>query len=279
MSANDRPNGIAGLVGRAPVGCAVTVGIKDKNRGFPTEKDRFHIVMPQDVDGVRPPHPAFVAYNSAPPERRKSLRGQLVHATEAECFRFSYRAQVLPGKPSHPGKAPACSGDGVRAVRWDGSKMCDIACPGEKCEFRQKRDEKTKVPCGPNMTFMFRLVWPDDNKVFPSMLAKFSSNGWNSTKNFLGFFEMIRNAAKQVGLTDYNLAGFPFQIQLVERTGKGQRYPTTVITPAVDPISFFLSAAARQREIAEARSMPALTDRSLAEEHEDWRLNIPGTPE
>ena len=133
----NQPQGIAGLKGREPVGAALTIGIKGAN-GAPTEKDRFHIVWPRENPaGIRPHHPAFKRFNEAPVDKRTLVLGDLVHATRAECFEFSYRNQKSAGQPAHPNKVPFCVGNGDRARRYFGldkegaHDFRDIVCPGE----------------------------------------------------------------------------------------------------------------------------------------------------
>ena len=66
-----KPDGIKGLKGREPVGVVLSVGVKDKQRGFPTETDRFHLVAAREENGVRNLHPGFATFNTAAIEKRK----------------------------------------------------------------------------------------------------------------------------------------------------------------------------------------------------------------
>src|SRR3990167_10227301 len=94
------PHGINGLVGREPIGAALTVGIKGPN-GAPTEKDRFHILdataLPKAYDKrgggtytapTRELHPSFVAFNRAPAERRRIIPARLAHGSISDLFEF-----------------------------------------------------------------------------------------------------------------------------------------------------------------------------------------------
>ena len=115
---------------REPVGAVVSVGVKDKAKGFPTETDRWHIVQPREENGIRHPHPAFTSFNQAPPEHRKVLKGVIMHATRDLCVEWHLKAQVL--SKAHPDRRPACVGDGVKAIRWEGGEaddFMDIKCP------------------------------------------------------------------------------------------------------------------------------------------------------
>ena len=265
------PQGIAGLVGRESVGAAVTVGVKDRDRGFPIEKDRFHLVWPiEDPQERRPHHPQFARFNAAPVEARRTLLGQLVHARGEDCFEHSYKAQVAKGIPPHPGRMPACRGNGVRALRWGGSEFCEIPCLGERCEFRIAQPlpsgKPGKADCGPSMRFLFRVVWPDainadPSKIpLPSMVCKFTSGSWNTVKNFVGFFAGIRAAAATLGYSDPSLAGFRFVLTLSERSnkGRGTKFPVVGITPTDDPIAFFVGQVEQRQAIASRPLVPLL---------------------
>ena len=274
----DVPKGIAGLEGRENYGAVLSMGIKSSN-GFPIEKDRFHIVWPQeDANGVRPHHPQFAVFNRADAEHRRVILGQLVHHTKDECFEYSYRCQVAPRLPSHPKKVPVCRGNGERAMRWTGQEFGEIPCPAEKCEYRQPNGNKP-APCKPWMRFAFRLCWRDRASDLPTPATKFTSGGWNTIKNFLGFFEAIERAAEGVGFEGYSLMGFRFTIQLVEKKGQGQRFPTAVIVPLDDPIEFLLRQVEQRRAIAERPTVAALTDRSQTDprtELGDYYNHTPG---
>jgi hypothetical protein len=283
----DAPRGIAGLEGRESFGAALTVGRKDDQRGFPIEKDRFHVVWPvEDERGRRPAHPAFRRFTEAPVEHRRTALGQLVHARRAECFEYSLGAQVLPGKPQHPGRIKACRGDGVRAVRWDGSRFVAMPCPAEQCEYRQT-PAKGKSPCGPSMRFAFRLCWPEKVDL-PTPLAKFTSGSWNTIKGFIGFFDAIQRAADALGFSDYSLAGFRFVLTLTERTNRERqsRFPVVLVTPMDDPVAFLLRQVEQRQLVAGRPLVPllvppvaALTDPEQQTGDAiaaDYRQHVPG---
>lgn len=232
-------DGIEGLKGREPVGAALTIGIKDRAKGFPIEKDRFHLVQPREADGRRAYLPVFEAFNTAAPDLRRFIQGNLVHTSRIECFEHYLKNQVGPQRKSHPNKRPFCIGDGTHAMRWMGGDPDDfrqITCPHDKCEFRQGKP----VPCKPWMRFLFRLRWKEGSK-WPTPLTKFTSGSWFTVSNFLGFFDYVDRAAAGVGLQSYSLMGFPFTLQLTEQTKASEktRFPVVTISPEADPIEWF----------------------------------------
>ena len=276
MSAAPSIQGIAGLAGNEPIGAAVTIGVKDKARGFPTERDRFHIVeVNQDAEGRRPHHRAFAFFNQLPPEKRRLLRGNLVHANRAECFEHHLKAQVGKGA-AHPQKRPFCIGNGVTAVRWMGGapdNFKDIECPHDRCEYRVAQGNKPS-PCKPWMRLVFRLTWDDATQAalaakghpaLPSMTVKFTSGSWNTTRAVLGFFEQFERTAASLGIPGAKLFGLPFTMQLSEKTNseRQSRFPVVSLSPSMDLIEFLM--AQREQLNALGASIPrheALTDES-----------------
>lgn len=181
---------IEGLKGIEPIGAAVKIAIKGP-RGFPEQRDRFHIrETHESPGGVCAPHPSFGFWNQ-PPEAayakikgadgatalgaldtrseayqafarsRRVIRGVLIGPwgetvwgdlpRSDGMFSQLYRAQVLPGHRPPPGKRPTCSGDGVQARRWSGEKG-----PG---------DWRT-IPCG-GEACPFRQRPPGDKEKAP----------------------------------------------------------------------------------------------------------------
>jgi hypothetical protein len=233
-----RPQGIKGLQGREPVGAAVTIGVKDKARGFPTGTDRWYIVKPREESGVRHLHPGFTNFNNAPPDKRQVLRGNIIHATEAECFEYQLKAQVIK-KPAHPDKKPMCVGDGIKAIRWEGGDPDDffeIKCPNERCEYRQSTPPK----CKPFARLLFKLRWQDGINL-PTPLVKYTTGSWNTTANLKGFFDHIHKQANQMGLETYTLFGFPFimTLQYQTKASAQSRFPVVHISPEMEPVDFF----------------------------------------
>lgn len=248
-----KPDHIDGITGREPIGAALTIGVKDRQRGFPTEKDRFHLVMPHEADGRREHHPAFSFFNGAQADKRRVILGNLVHRTKAECFEYHLKAQVC-GKTGHPDKRPCCVGDGKKAVRWMGDtpdNFAEIKCPNDKCEYRLT----TPPSCKPWMRFLFRVRW--NNKAHPAMLVKFTSGSWNTISNFVGFFDYLDRLANELGVQDATLLGLPFTLTLVERTKASaqRRFPTVSISPDIDPVEWMQ----RQREAIRALAGPVPT--------------------
>ena len=243
--------GIKGLSSTEPVGAAVTIGVKDKARGFPTGTNQWYVVNPREESGVRHLHPAFTSFNAAPQEKRKVLRGNIIHATREECFEHHLKCQVLPGSKAHPDKRPCCIGDGVNATRWTGKEPDDfieIKCPSEKCQYRL-----TAPPaCKPFARLLFRLRWQDGVSL-PTPLVKFTTWSWFTTSKLKGFFDHIQKTANQLGLEQYTLFGFPFVLTLQYQTKASakSRFPVVHISPEEDPVAFFM----RQRKnIAQLQS-------------------------
>jgi len=262
--------GIAGLQPREPVGAVVSVGVKHPDRGFPVEKDRFHIVLTrEDSTGRRPHHPAFKSFNSAEPDRRRVIRGNIVHSSMNDCFEYHLKAQVI--KEAHPDKRPACIGDGLRAERWEGPGRDDfvkIKCPNERCEFRLMQPPKSK----PWMRFLFRLSWPDGVHL-PTPLVKYTSGSWNTTANFLGFFKYLTSTARELGLERYSLFGVPFIMTLTEQTKASarSRFPVVTITPAMDPIAFWAQQSRQLEEIKPVVALPDPEEASPEVQYDDYQ--------
>jgi hypothetical protein len=240
--------GIAGFEGREQSGGCLTIGRKHTEKGFPTDKDRFWITNPRETDGIKQLHPKFTKFNEAKRELRLSISGNLVHATEQECFEYNRNAQVLD--KAHPFKLPCCSGDGIRASRWmggDPSNFKDIECPGDKCEFAMGDNPKCRVW----MRFMFRVRWRDNSEM-PAMVLKYASKGKNTLANFIGFFKSIHRDARNLGLKDYTLFGFPFIMTVADQTNsvKKTRYPVVTITSDMDTIEFFTMQREKIRQLS-----------------------------
>lgn len=273
----DAPTGIAGLKGRPPIGAAVTIGIKG-DKGFPTQRDRFHIVEVNENDqGRRPHHRAFDAFNSVDnPEARRLLRGNIVHATQAGCFESRLNCQVQPGGQQHPRRIPFCRGDGVTAVRWmggDEGNFKSITCPHDKCEYRQPQQGNKPIPCKPWMRFAFRITWAPETQALlvakgrpemPSMTVKLTSGSWATAANFKGFFDSFCDNARELGVANPVLFGLPFVLQLTERTNRQRksRYPVITITPTMDVVEFLMKQRDQLDHLHATPPAPALTDES-----------------
>lgn len=274
------PSGIAGLVGREPIGAALSVGIKGPS-GAPTEKDRFHVLLPaagvaqfKKRDGstysaqYREAHPSFVAFNTAQVERRTVVPARLAHARVEECWEYRLQAQVLPGI-AHPRRAPACMGDGKRAQRWDpkAESYTDIPCPAERCPFSRPPADGKPTPCKPWMRFLARFDWPRvDGKGLPNVPFRYASGSWNTVKNFLGFFESFRANCRNLGVDPdaVLLFGLPVALQLQERTDPSaqHRFPVVSITVAGDGdlLAWILAQGERVQALRDVPRVLALTE-------------------
>lgn len=258
------PEGIDGLTGREPIGAAVSIGIKHGSRGFPIETDKFHIVSPRDVDGVRPYLEAFAFFNNAKPELRKTLKGMLMHKGRDGAFVHRLTMHIFPkGAPAprgHPNKRPVCEGDGHVAVRWmqdeEGQEFTNIRCPNRQCEYRL-----TEPPsCKPFAQLLFRLRWSKPD--LPTPLVKFTTRSWETTANLLGFFEALETAARELQVPNPTLYGYPFTLNVIERTKvqRKARFPVVVVTPDIDPVEFFYTQRQRLNELQAPPSVEALPD-------------------
>lgn len=255
----EKYNGIKDLTGREHVGAVVTVGRKS-DRGFPEQTDRFHVVQPREENGVRGYHPAFSQFNSAPAERRKVIKGNIVHAYKDDCFESHLKAQAI-NKKMHPNKKPYCVGDGVKATRWTGREPDDfieIDCPNKLCEFRM-----TQPPlCKPFLRFLFRISWAEGSTM-PAFLVRFTSGSWNTAGNFKGFFDYWGNVAKELGMKNYKLFGLPVTLTVSYQTKPSEktRFPVVAISSSADPIDFFMRQRADLRELTQDVPL-AITDAS-----------------
>jgi hypothetical protein len=270
------------LKGIEPIGAAVKIAIKGP-RGFPEQRDRFHIrETHESPGGACVSHPSFGFWNQPPPDAiangmiqtksdsyqafarsRRVIRGVLIGPwgetvwgdlpRSDGMFSQLYRAQVLPGHKPPPGKRPTCSGDGVQARRWSGEKgpsdWRTIPCGGEACPFRQRPPgDKEKAACSPSTSLLFRLSFtPEVMERFrpPTPVVRFSTNAWVSGRGILGLKESMDRAAKDLGLETYNPTGFRFTMTRVERTGAGTRYPAIDVSPDESAHDFLASASRR----------------------------------
>lgn len=290
---------IANLTGRESIPCAVALG-KKSDRGFPVEKDRFHILVGRAIDSgdrlVRPPHPDFKVFNEAPPEMRRSIPCTVAHEHAAEFCSQQHSAYVLPGC-SHPKKLPVCSGDGFTAKRWNGSVFETIACPGFECRFKQAatvNGREQPAPCKAQSKLVLRFAWhrlPDGHpfKKLPPMPFKFVSGGVNTATYVQGFLDGLRRACLAFGL-DFDklpLFGLPVRLEMHEKKGKAQRFPVAEISiDGGDPIAWIQLQVGRLSDIrriaaADPIARLALTGPILDVEHEaidDHELMSAGIP-
>ncbi len=288
LAKNERlPRGIVGVTGKRQVSVVVSNGRKTPGGGV-AERDRFHIVEPtENKSKIKPYHPAFAAFNSAPVERRRSIYGILTHLHEDDAFWYERKAQQLPVNfyktqgwfkntredqktVAHPNRLPACCGGAadingkIKARRWMGPDPDDfkiIDCPGERCEFAIKADKKNKPPCGPSLEFIFQIMWKDEFAHLPSVTARYTSHGWNTLEYFIGFFNEITTAIKALGIEQPVLYGFPFMMSLAEKTkpSEGWNWPVVTIAPMISPLDFFYAQTEKRKQLKEmAAQIPAV---------------------
>lgn len=281
--------------GAEPIGAALSIGIKSE-KGQPIEKDRWHVMLPKPRWGkyltgqgkeysapVRDPHPSFATYNAADVRHRVVVPATLTHFTAAEAFTGSYFGLELPDHPKRPNRAPCCVGNGVEADRWLGEQkgLTRIKCPGEQCPYRQRvvvNGREGKAPCGPRSILIARFNWPRDanGKGYPNIPFKFVSNSVFTYLNLTGFFASFRRACDGFGVApdDVPLFGLPITLTVQEQGGdmKGQKtsFPVVSIAVAGDQdllswVGFQLQRSADVRRLVDARPVPALTDRTIAD--------------
>lgn len=240
-----------------PIGACVTIGRKGP-KGNPIDKDRFYFVLPFEESGVRGLHPSFDQYNNAKAEARKVLYGNIVHPLQEHFYRNYLKAQVLEKK--HPHNFPACTGDGQNASRWDGGiegNFKQIKCAHDKCNYRVK-DAKGVVKCKPFLRFTFQVRWK--TSAVPQVLIKFTSGSWHTSGAFKGFIDQINTAAQVMGIEDPIFFGFPFVMNLFNRTKAGKRFPMVTITPEVNPFTFFAKQKEEAGRLADLPSFAQLSD-------------------
>lgn len=259
---------IHGTRGSEPIGAALTIGIRGP-RGFPVEKDRFHIMEPHEgANKRRAPHPSFAWFNGADPERRRIIRGIIVHATWDECLSQGYLAYrpnpaILSGPaPKMPNRRPWCTGDGRAASRYLERKgeWCEIACPGEACAHRKKAGPRP-ADCKPTTRFLFRLSFSGpvaERYSPPPLVAMFRSGGWHTYRALLGLRESLDRAALAMGIPDYSPMGYTFTLHLSEKSAEKQRFPVVTVSPSESPADFLIRAGSIRRQIVAA--MPTATD-------------------
>lgn len=297
--------GISGLEGSIPYGGIVRCGHKARPKGQPVTTDRFFILardyepldpgseMPTNKRHLRHPfHPQFRAFNYAAgddeenPSGGKRLHGSLYYPTREKGSSVFLKAPKLkrgagnspPGggvwEPP-PKNIPACTGDGVKARRFNGLDPQgdllweEIDCPNDKCYFRLLRNEKV---CGAFGELFFLLRWPGEP--MEPMLVTFRTWGWKSAKNIKGLFDAIEDLARGWPLPDdaWNFSGVPFSMAVgydtdpdkvvVDHKGRerrGTRFP--VVTFELGDVASALRYKAEQTEklIARGREVRLLT--------------------
>lgn len=273
---------IPDLRARMPIGAALTIGRKGP-RGNPIETDRFFIVQTRDVNGVRPLHPAFRAFNELEDvEKRKSIRGNLIYAAQADCYTSQLRAQVLPGRTAHPNMRPHCRcDDGATAHRWTGpgaDDFIELPCAGAQCEFRVPPGPDKPTPCKPDLRFYFQPNWPAGNPL-PTPAMKLTSGSWNNAGTFKGFFDYIREQARCLGATEYSLYGLPFILTLAKKKRKDgddrRAFPVLDIAHDCNLQAFLVRQAGDWKLLGETQRRPQIEDRASVIDA-DYTAHQPG---
>lgn len=309
MSGFEMPRGIAGLTGRETIPCAVTMGRKEAGRGFPIEKDRFHIAVGRAIEEerggkkveMRAPHPDFKVFNDAAPDMRRDIPCVIAHEHADDCISQQHSCYRAPGVPAHPSRAPCCVGNGVIAKRWNGKEYVQLPCPGFECEFKrpvQSNGKEYPAPCKSVSRLVLRFAWhrlPDGHpfKRLPPLPFKFVSGGVNTATYVQGFLEGLQNAASSFGV-DFNtipLFGLPVRLVMHEQKSAsekgGQRFPVgSIVIDGGDPIAWIQMQLGRitdVRRIAQADPIARLSltgpvMSSSAEMADDVEIISPSIP-
>jgi len=322
------PTGLVGAEPRRGVGVAVTVGRRGST-GMAELTDRFWFMTPTPHAQTfgsrsyqtRDPHPGFVAWNTGAEVVRKrtaggaigrfaTLKGNIIHANLNEALLWNRSAQKLSAPHPNPkSQRPACEGDGVRAVRFEGEvegveRYGEIPCPNQECVFAMNG------LCKPSVHFIFRLRWnPDDpfESQFQALRAKWTSHSWNSLKNLLGMFEAVLGTeavapwmpreewkaglAAELGVEHPSLIGMPFSMTIGSKTRaadaktpQGRRYPVVHFSEDGDLVEWLLAQRLKFRALGAVEPLalpePSVTDPVFLEieRHAD-RLDLASIPE
>jgi len=243
--------GIEGLVGhgegrKQAIGAVITIGTRDKQKGFPTDKEKFHIKKTQAItiqNGgrsflYREHDPDFWRFNQSDKlELRQAIRFHIVHPINLstgwdgiiDAFQFNLKAYQIPRIPQHEKKFPTCVGNGIQATRWNGEEFLDIKCPNNLCQFRNGKQKF----CKPYARFTFQLRWPEHEAwaILPTPLVKFETHSWyNIDKVLMPFFAGLHKQAEALGIKDYSLYGLPGVLKLGKRVaGQGKVVPSISI--------------------------------------------------
>lgn len=274
---NTRPRGIGGdRFATEPVAAVLRIGKKGE-RGAPTDRDRFYVASPHEVDGTRPLHPSFALFNEAPAARRRMVRCNLVHANLEDALDLQRYAFRLPGLPAPPNRRPGCEGDGRDAVRFLDGEFRAIRCPGDLCEYAQC------AACKIRLKVLFRPNWNDDR--LPAPLMAYASRGEHMLSSVYGLFDHVAEVAHGVGLLPERPAeteghraleehgvpvfGLPFSLTLTERTNKEKRtrFPVVIFAPDGDLVAWMMGV--REQRLALSQGMPparALPPASVADD-------------
>jgi len=266
--------GIEGLRGKEPVGAVLTIGTKGE-RGNPIDRDRFYIKVPDAADNVRANHPAFAFYNTAKPEHRRSIRGVLVHAQEAQCFEWHRQAYRLPKPFRNHDKLPACKGDGRKAQRLvvlddRPPEFLEIDCQNELCQYAMQPNPATPAACKPWARLLFQPIWKKETmpaplaqgevQTLPTPLIKLTTGSWHSISAIVGFFEYVRGQAALCGVRSPSLWGVQFELTLSEKTSGTKRFPVLRMAPTQQLQELLIAQAQRLGQLAEHPQYVGLLD-------------------
>lgn len=298
-------DGIDGVDGKVPFGAIVSTGTKG-DRGNPVNTDRFYISATAFEEirnggkGYRnlrhPLDPRFDPFNKLGNKDRRAsvLRGNLVFPERDDCLNYHLLAQQLSANGKHgdtphgggtwetpPRGMPACTGDGVKAERYDGlggegkPRFIEINCPNKLCPFRTGQ----KKVCGAFGRLYFRLRWPEGTQgaiaqrngdPLPSILVRYQTHGWATVENMLGLFQAVEEVARGLGMARdaWTYSGLPFEMSvgMKHQPDQGRRFP--VVSFGAEDIPAFLRWQAEQRQflIDAPRSVALIGDGMSHEE-------------
>ena len=225
------------------VGACLSLGVKPEGRkGWPEEKDRFHIVMAKTRERgegkgkieYRPHDPRFAAFNTADLETRRVFYAMLCYHREEECWHPSYGMYRFPkgDLPNPKTKRFACTGNGTDAERWlDGEATMIKGC-GEGCPYRQG----DTPPCRPRSRFWFMPRWlPSQGKAFARYMPdasvtmllerpimRLATQAREARDTFAGMLQTVRDQAKPLGGIS-SLYGLPFVMTLSHKTNPDKK--------------------------------------------------------
>lgn len=269
------------------VGACLALGVKPKGRkGWPEEKDRFHIVMAKTQErgeGIgkvefRPHDPRFAAFNDADIHIKRTFYAMLCYHREEECWHPSYGMYRFPSSdlPNPKTKRFACTGNGVDAERWlDGAPTMIGGC-GEGCPYRQG----DSPPCKPRSRFWFMPRWlPSQGKAFARYLPgakvkmllerpimRLATQAREARDTFAGMLETVRAQAEPLGGIS-SLYGLPFVMTLSHKTNPDKKtsWHEVTFTLGGDWFEWLKWQANEFRQLKEAPPLVALGSASAAE--------------
>ena len=143
----------------------------------------------------------------------------------------------------------------------DTNDFVEMQCLGNRCEFAQGQPP----PCRPWMRVVFLLTHWGNGQSLPGVLAKFTSGGWQTYQNFLGFFEQIQTAAQQIGIENPNLTGYPLTLHHLYKTKPEKRikYQVIEVYPRKSPYEFLAEQTKLIKSIrSEYGELEAITDQT-----------------